>query len=139
MEFIHIEQGTEVEHYRNNGYTIIANISGFPLRLSGFSEDLYSGKSAAVKGHGSYLAMMEEKGKISLLHPVSVDVPVSPVNVVEVIDDAPKSKKKSSRESSISSESVADVSTEQSTTLPTDAVAEVSDENKDVEVQESAQ
>lgn len=126
MEFIDIAGPGEIESYLNNGYSVINNTSLMPLRLHGFQADLYAGKWAAVKGGDVYLEKFISKGTIAILRKNTA----TPTAVGAVEEPKPKRKTKEIQEEQA-------IVTEES--LETEPVAEVVDENKDVEVQESAQ
>lgn len=65
MEFEDIENLQDIESYINRGYSIINNLTNFPLRLWPFEADLYAQKWAAVKGGEDYLLTLSNKGSIS--------------------------------------------------------------------------
>jgi len=111
MEFHDIDNLDEIESYLNRGYSVINNLTSFPIRLVALQADLYAQKWAAVKGDEDYLLG---------LSPI-VEVPETSKN---------KKKSKDTNEENIV---VADE-------LPqSDDSIEVSNEIKDPEVQESGQ
>jgi hypothetical protein len=131
MEFIDIAGPGEIESYLNNGYSVINNTSLMPLRLHGFQADLYAGKWAAVMGGDNYLEKFVSKGTITVLRK-NITAPIAVA--AEVVDEpeAPKTKKKTKETQEEQS-----ITIEES--LETEPITEVVDENKNVEVQESAQ
>jgi hypothetical protein len=131
MEFIDIAGPGEIESYLNNGYSVINNTSRMPLRLHGFQADLYAGKWAAVKGGDVYLEKFISKGTIAISRK---NVAAPTAVAVEVVNEAeaPKTKKKTKETQEEQS-----IAIEES--LETEPITEVVDENKNVEVQESAQ
>lgn len=126
MEFIDIAGPGEIESYLNDGYSVINNTSLMPLRLHGFQADLYAGKWAAVKGGDVYLEKFISKGTIAILRKNTA----TPTVMSAVEESKPKRKTKEIQEEQA-------IVTEES--LETEPAAEVVDENKNVEVQESAQ
>ena len=125
MEFHDIDNLDEIESYLNRGYSVINNLTSFPIRLVALQADLYAQKWAAVKGDEDQLLGLSNEGHISLvkstLQSPIVEVPETSKN---------KKKSKDTNEENIV---VADE-------LPqSDDSIEVSNEIKDPEVQESGQ
>ena len=131
MEFINIAGPEEAESYLNSGYSVINNTSLMPLRLHGFQADLYAGKWAAVMGGDNYLERFISKGTITVLRK-NTATPVAVAAEVAEESEALKTKKKTKETQEEQS-----IAIEES--LETGPIAEVIDENKNVEVQESAQ
>jgi|688.fasta_scaffold126632_3 hypothetical protein len=125
MEFQDIDNQQDIESYLNRGYTVINNLTGFPMRLVPHQADLYAQKWAAVKGGEDYLLGLFNEGFISLtkstLQSPAVEVPETSKN---------KKKSKETDEEGI-------VIANELSQL--DNSTEVSNEIKDPEVQESAQ
>lgn len=125
MEFHDIDNLDEIESYLNRGYSVINNLTSFPIRLVALQADLYAQKWAAVKGDEDYLLGLSNEGHISLVKSTLQ----SPI--VEVLETS-KNKKKS-KDTNEENIVVADE-------LPqSDDSIEVSNEIKDPEVQESGQ
>lgn len=123
MEFHDIDNLDEIESYLNRGFSVINNLTGFPIRLVKLQADLYARKWAAVKGEKNYLLGLVNEGRISLVESTSQ----SPaVEVLETLKNKKKSKDTSEENIAIADE-----------LCQSDNSIEVSNEIKDPEVQES--
>lgn len=125
MEFEDIDNLQDIESYLNRGYSIINNLTSFPIRLWPFEADLYAQKWAAVKGGEDYLLALSNKGSISFSRS-TIESPAPEVS------ETSKSKKKPKE---INDEDAVIVS-EPSQLIDS---PEALDEIKDLEVQESGQ
>lgn len=125
MEFHDIDNLDEIESYLNRGFSVINNLTGFPIRLVKLQADLYAQKWAAVKGDEDYLLGLFDEGRISLVKSTSQ----SPtVEVLETLKNKKKSKDTGEENIAIADE-----------LCQSDNSIEVSNEIKDPEVQESGQ
>ena len=125
MEYEDIENLQDIESYINRGYSVINNLTMFPIRLWPFQADLYAGKWAAVKGGEDYLLTLSNKGSISFSRS-TIESPALEVS------ETSKSKKKLKETNDEDAVIVSEPS-------PLIDSPEALEEIKDLEVQESSQ
>lgn len=125
MEFEDIENLQDIESYLNRGYSVINNLTLFPIRLWPFQADLYAQKWAAVKGGEDYLLSLLNEGSISFSRST---LESTAAEVSETSKSKKKLKETNDEDAVIVSES-----------SQLDNSPEALDEIKDPEVQESSQ